>query len=133
MIRPFAFPAPLLLLLTLAACTSRDAVETPEAVGAAYTAPTDSLADSLALSLPDGGEVWYSFGRPARGPDGGACTERTLEIRREGGRVRVPLLYTRDTPAVVDDSTIEARISENCVPAALYRIDLRTGRPTPVR
>ena len=102
---------------------------------------TDSTAaappappDSLALSLADGIEVWYTMARPADSAGGTRCLERTLEIRHPGGtRVGVPLLYTRDLPKVVNDSTLEARLSGDCVPGERYRIDTRSGRPTPVR
>ena len=90
--------------------------------------------DSLALSLPDGLEVWYTMAREADSAGGARCLERTLEIRHPGGtRVGVPLLYTRDLPTVVNDSTLEARLSGDCVPGERYRIDTRSGRPTPVR
>lgn len=89
--------------------------------------------DELALELP-GASVWHTSSREAIGPSGERCLERTLEIRREGAPpVRVPLLYTRDVPRVIDDSTLEARVYLNCTPGDRYRIDTRTGQPTPVR
>lgn len=107
---------------------------TPEA------APPDRMAavsadppDELALELP-GASVWHTSSREAIGPSGERCLERTLELRREGAPpVRVPLLYTRDVPRVIDDSTLEARVYLNCTPGDRYRIDTRTGQPTPVR
>ena len=101
-----------------------------DSAAAAEAAPPDSLA----LRLGDGIEVWYTMARPADSAGGARCLERTLEIRHPGGtRVGVPLLYTRDLPKVVDDSTLEARLSGDCVPGERYRIDIRSGRPTPVR
>ena len=107
---------------------------TPEA------APPDRLPavsadppDELALELP-GASVWHTSSREATDSSGERCLERTLEIRREGAPpVRVPLLYTRDVPRVIDDSTLEARVYLNCTPGDRYRIDTRTGQPTPVR
>ncbi|HEX2451596.1 MAG TPA: hypothetical protein VHJ69_10655 [Gemmatimonadales bacterium] len=55
--------------------------------------------------------------------------ERSLEIRGPAGRRIVPLLYTLDTPSVLDDSTIRARLFTNCRPGPTYRVDLRTGLP----
>ena len=112
-----------------------------ERAGNAGDTPADSAAaaapappDSLALSLGDGIEVWYTMAREADSAGGTPCLERTLEIRHPGGtRVGVPLLYTRDMPKVVNDSTLEARLSGDCVPGERYRIDIRSGRPTPVR
>src|SRR5690606_33091746 len=89
--------------------------------------------DSLILRIP-GATVWHTLSREAMDSSGGACLERTLEIRPDAGRpVRVPLLYTRDVPVVVDDSTLEARVYRDCRPGDRYRVDLRTGQPTPVR
>jgi hypothetical protein len=77
--------------------------------------------------------VWHTLSREATSAAGERCSERTLEIRREGSTVRVPLLYTLDAPTVVDDSTLEARVYRNCAPGDRYRIDVRTGQPTPIR
>jgi hypothetical protein len=55
--------------------------------------------------------------------------ERGLEIRRGGTRVRVPLLYTGESPTLLDDTTMRAVLWTNCKPLEKYRVDLRTGRP----
>lgn len=90
-------------------------------------------ADSLVLTTPGGAEVWYTLVREARGSDGASCTERGLEIRRDGARLLVPLLYTRDSPQLFDDTTITARLYRDCVPGDRYRVSLRTAQPTPIR
>ena len=90
-------------------------------------------ADSLALAAPGGVEVWYTLARPAEAADGSACVDRALEIRRDGRRIRIPLLYTGLPPELVNDSTIRARLSNQCLPADRYLVNLRTGRPTPER
>ena len=122
---------PAALLLTAMACGS----DVPAASDRPVTeaARDASQRDSLVLEAA-GLSVWHTLSREATGPGGERCLERTLEIRREGGPpVRVPLLYTRDVPRLIDDSTLEARVYRDCAPGDLYRIDARTGQPTPVR
>lgn len=55
--------------------------------------------------------------------------ERGLEIRDGTRRTPVPLLYTRDVPRVVNDSTVSARLWTACMPGPEYRVNLRTGQP----
>ncbi|MBA3316765.1 MAG: hypothetical protein H0T50_01570 [Gemmatimonadales bacterium] len=86
-------------------------------------------ADSLVASAPGGIEVWFTLSRDAKAADGTACTDRTMEIRRGGARIPVPLLYTGTAPELLDDTTIRARLSNQCVPGDAYLVDLRTGRP----
>jgi hypothetical protein len=90
-------------------------------------------ADSLVLSAPSGLEVWFRLARPARSSNGTSCLERGLEIRRRGRRTQVPLLYTRETPTLLNDSTLRAMLWSNCRPVAPYLIDLSSGRPVPER
>jgi len=104
---------------------------------AAPAAPRSAEApappDSLVLEVSGAG-VWHTLSREATSSGGERCLERTLEIRRDGApSVRVPLLYTRDVPTVIDDSTLEARVFRDCAPGDRYRIDMRTGQPTPIR
>jgi hypothetical protein len=89
-------------------------------------------ADSLAASAP-GLEVWFTMARNDRGADGRLCTDRTLEIRRGPSRIAVPLLYTGEAPRIVNDTTLEAVLYRGCRPLARYRVDTRTGQPTPMR
>ncbi len=91
------------------------------------SAPTDSLA----FSVGNGIEVWYTLSRAATAPAGSTCVERGLQIRRNGKRIQVPLLYTGDTPILINDSTIRATLWTNCRPVAPYLVDLRSGRPVP--
>jgi hypothetical protein len=81
------------------------------------------------LTAPGGVEVWFGDARQSRDSAGAACIERALEIRGPAGRRIVPLLYTLDTPTVLDDSTIRARLYTDCRPGPVYRVDLRTGLP----
>jgi hypothetical protein len=79
--------------------------------------------------MASGTEVWFGDTRESRDSAGATCVERTLEIRGPDGRRIVPLLYTLDTPAVLDDSTIRARLFTDCMPGPMYRINLKTGLP----
>lgn len=109
------------------ACNTRGA-ESPEQ-GAAEVVRAPAPADSLVATAPGGVEVWFTLSREAKAADGTPCTDRTIEIRRAGTRVPVPLLYTGTPPELVNDSTIRARLSKRCVPGDAYLVDLRTGRP----
>jgi len=117
----------LLLLTSLCGACDRAA---PPPVGQPAATPPAAPAAELALKTPSGAEVWFGDGRESRDSAGASCTERTLEIRGPNGRRIVPLLYTLDTPTVLDDSTIRARLYTDCRPGPAYRVDLRTGLPT---
>jgi len=79
-----------------------------------------------------GVEIWFMAGRHARDSSGFECYERTLEIRDSAGRRRVPLLYTLDAPTRLDDSSVQAQVFSQCQPGQRYRVNLRTGLPTPL-
>lgn len=87
-------------------------------------------ADSLLLTTRQGVEIWSSLSRSSRGATG-ECFERGLQIRRGGQRIQVPLLYTGETPTLLNDSTMRAVLWTNCRPGVTYRVDLASGRPTP--
>ncbi|HUQ16031.1 MAG TPA: hypothetical protein VM094_08235 [Gemmatimonadales bacterium] len=109
------------------ACNTRGA-ETPKQ-GAAEVARAPAPADSLVATAPGGVEVWFTLSREGKAADGTPCTDRTMEIRRGGTRIPVPLLYTGTAPELVNDSTIRARLSNQCAPGDAYLVDLRSGRP----
>jgi hypothetical protein len=113
----------LLLGLTALACAERK----PEAKPRAIAPP----ADSLALRAPGGVEVWYIGARTGRDSTGATCTERAMEIRRDGTTTLIPLLYTGEAPALANDSTLRTNLWLNCRPMRLYDVNLRTGRPVP--
>lgn len=115
--------APVLCVLLLSC--SPEADRPAGAAGVKDSAP----ADSLVLTAPGGVEVWYTLSRTATAPTGVHCVDRTLEIRRGGTRVPVPLLYTGTVPELVNDSTIRARLSDRCSPGDAYLVDLRSGQP----
>ena len=104
--------------------------------GAAADAAADTAAnapaapaDSLVATAPGGVEIWFTLAREGKAADGTRCTDRTIEIRRGDTRIPVPLLYTGAAPEIVNDSTIRARLSNQCVPGDAYLVNLRTGRP----
>ena len=112
-----------LSLMALAGCTrvERDVHEESPDLSAR---PPDSLT-LTGKNL----EIWLTLARTGRAPDHTSCVERGLEIRREGKRIPVPLLYTGEAPILLNDSTMRAMLWTNCRPVATYRVDLRTGRP----
>lgn len=109
----------------LAACENRPA-ERAGTVGAAAGAS----ADSLAVTAPGRVEIWFTLARAARLPDGRPCIDRAIELRHGASRTPVPLLYTGETPTIVNDSTARAVLYTGCRAGDAYLVDLRTGRPT---
>ncbi|MGH7526572.1 MAG: hypothetical protein ACREMX_07690 [Gemmatimonadales bacterium] len=91
--------------------------------------PETTPPDSLVATAPGGVEIWFTLSRAGKAADGTPCVDRTLEIRRGETRVPVPLLYTGTAPELVNDSTIRARLSNECTPGDAYLVDLRSGRP----
>ena len=86
-------------------------------------------ADSMVLTAPGGVTVWLTEGRPGSDSTGAACYERTIEIRRDTARLKVPLLYTVTVPVLLDDSTLRAELARDCRPTTSYRVSLRDGMP----
>lgn len=117
------------LLLMLAACGggSRDSqLET-------VRAPEVMVPSEFVLAVNDSISLWYTLEREATSTNDTGCIERGLEVRSGERRLLVPLLYTAERPVVLDDSTIQVPLYRNCRPEQLYRVNLRTGQPTPVR
>lgn len=86
-------------------------------------------ADSMVLTAPGGVTVWLAEGRRSSDSAGAACYERTIEIRRDTIRLKVPLLYTVTLPVLLDDSTMRAELARDCRSTASYRVSLRDGMP----
>jgi hypothetical protein len=118
--------------LSLIACGRGEQRASLRAGGPADSVTTTAVPDSLALRTANGSEVWFTAFRSDSDSTGRGCSERVLEIRRDGRRIPVPLLYTGAAPTVVDDSTILARVWRHCRPGDVYHVDLESGRPTPV-
>jgi hypothetical protein len=113
--------------MPILACTSGG--EEAGKPDAAAEAPASAPADSLVATAPDGAEIWFTLSRESKAADGTTCIDRTIEIRRGDSRIPVPLLYTGTTPELINDSTMRARLSNQCVPGDAYLVNLRTGRP----
>jgi hypothetical protein len=115
------------ILVSAIACETRGAekVEQQEAAEAGRPPATDSLV----ATAPGGVEIWFTLSREGKAADGTRCIDRAIEIRRGGTRVPVPLLYTGTAPEVVNDTTMRARLSNQCVPGDAYLVHLKTGRP----
>jgi hypothetical protein len=111
-------------LVLLSACGRPERAQTKTSAGEAAESP-----ESLAITTPSGVGIWFTLSRPARSSEGQSCVERGLEIRRDGRRLPVPLLYTGEAPTLVNDSTMRAMLWTHCRPVTPYRVDLRTGRP----
>lgn len=88
-----------------------------------------AVADSLVLTLAGGATVWLAEGRRAVDSAGVACFERSVEIRRDSVRLKVPLLFTASLPTRVTDSTFRAELFHNCRPESAYRISIKDGMP----
>jgi hypothetical protein len=121
----------------LAACGARGEPSPgsphPDDTGATTVDSTSvTPPDSLALTIADGTMIWFAEGRRAADSAGSTCVERTLEIRRDTVRMKVPLFYTRAAPTVLDDSSVRAELYRDCAPVGVYRVNLRTGAPTPL-
>ncbi len=116
-------------LLLLPACSEKPRTGTTDSPSTAATKP----APEQVLTAPGGVEVWFTDSRTARDSGGTSCTERVMQVRREGKQIPVPLLYTGAKPTLVNDSTMEAAIWLNCRPGNVYHVNLRTGYPERVR
>ncbi len=123
--------------LGIAAAAALVACGAGEGSGGARRPPGDSAgpalaaapAESLAVS-GSGVEIWFTLSRRGSSSDGKPCIDRTIELRRDGKRIPVPLLYTEEAPRIVNDSTARAVLYTNCIAGDHYLVDLRSGRPT---
>jgi hypothetical protein len=116
-----------LVLVLLAGCGTRGEPEAGAVPEVAQASPP--VPDTLVLSLPGGNTVWLAEGRRAVDSAGTPCFERSVEIRREGVKLKVPLLFTGAIPTRVDDSTILALLYHDCRPSASYKVGVRDGMP----
>ena len=125
-----------IIVIVAGACGEQPRSPAPPVAVSGSPAAVDSSAvtppDSLALTTADGATVWFVEGRRAADSAGMPCIERTLEIRRDTSRIRVPLFYTRTAPTRLNDSALRGELYRDCRPVGVYRIHLRTGAPTPL-
>lgn len=76
--------------------------------------------------------IWLAEGRAASDSTGRACYERSVEIRTDSSRTKIPLLYVLDAPTVLDRDHVRASLSYRCHPMAVYRVELASGRPVKI-
>lgn len=115
------------VLLQLLACNGKR--EDTAVSGSDTVARPVAPAESLVATAPGGIEIWFTLARQSASPEGVPCTDRTMEIRNGASRIPVPLLYTGSAPELVNDTTIRARLSNQCTPGDAYLVNLKTGRP----
>ena len=116
-----------MVVILACGCGGQEKARAPQ--GEHARAEPAAPAESLVATAPGSVEIWFTLARAGKAADGSTCTDRTLEIRRDGKRIPVPLLYTGSVPEIVNDTTMRARLSEHCVAGDAYLVDLRTGRP----
>jgi hypothetical protein len=113
------------LLLAVVACGRKETTPPPS------SDPPPAVVDAeLALQVSDSVAIWFTSARTDTSAEGTACRERVMEIRVRDRAIPVPLLYTGEVPTITTDSTVEVHIWRHCVPADLYRVNLKTGQPT---
>lgn len=111
----------------LAACGARGEPPPGEPPGVEQAPPV--VADSLVLTMAGGATVWLAEGRRAVDSAGTPCFERSVEVRRDSVRLKVPLLFTASLPTRVDDSIFRAELFRDCRPESAYKISIRDGMP----
>lgn len=100
----------------------------PAASNRPPVAESTQLADTLVLTAGRY-RIWLAEGRTATDSAGRACYERSVEIRTDSSRTKVPLLYVLEAPTVLDRDHVRAVLSYRCRPMAVYRVELTSGRP----
>lgn len=117
--------------LVMTACGPAERAPADAAPDDAAATRSVRLADTLLFTTPTGFEIWWTATRESAGPGDTPCRERAVEIRRDTTRRLIPLLYTAVPPTPLNDTTIRAVLSTQCVAGAAYRIDLRSAQPLP--
>jgi hypothetical protein len=119
----------LVAVVMLIGCGGGDRVAQKPAADTASVATVGVPRESLAVNGP-GVQIWFTLPRQGTGPDGKPCIDRAIELRRDGKRIPIPLLYTEEAPRIVNDTTARAVLYTNCTAGDPYLVDLRSGRPT---
>ncbi len=109
-------------------CGTRGSPGTSLVDSTAATAEVPPPADTMVLQSGRY-QIWLAEGRAAVDSAGGPCFERSVEVRTESTRTKVPLLYVLASPSPLDRDHVRAVLSYRCVPLATYRVELATGRP----
>jgi hypothetical protein len=116
-------------VVMLIGCGAGDPGVQKRAADTALSATGAAPRESLAVNGP-GVQIWFTLPRQGTGPDGTPCIDRAIELRRDGKRIPIPLLYTEEAPRIVNDTTARAVLYTNCTAGDPYLVDLRSGRPT---
>jgi hypothetical protein len=103
--------------------------ESGSTAGDTGSADIASVADSLALSMNDGAEVWLTDAMLDSASTGESCRLRSIEIRRQGQATPVPLLYTASGLVMEDDTTFRAQLFRQCAVSGTYLVNTRNGQP----
>ncbi len=105
-------------------------------VGCGRPQVPEPAAEAIASAPPDtmvlaAGRyrIWLAEGRAAADSSGHPCYERSVEVRTDSSRTKVPLLYVLEGPTSLDRDHVRAVLSYRCRPLAVYRVELATGRP----
>ncbi len=109
-------------------CGSPRAAKPPSADSTAAAPEVPSPADTMVLQSGQY-RIWLTEGRAASDSTGRTCFERSVEVRTDSTRTKVPLLYVLDNPSRLDRTHVRAILSYRCAPLAAYRVELATGRP----
>lgn len=122
---------PALLVLCAAGCGPGTEKDEPDAAHLRRAPePAPAVADSMVLRTPAGAEIWLTEGRAASDSAGIACVERSVEIRTDTSRRKVPLLFVTRPPVLLGPDALRAELSNHCRTTAVYRVDVTTARPT---
>ncbi len=100
----------------------------PQAPAPAHEAVSSAPPDTMVLRAGRH-QIWLAEGRAAADSSGQACYERSVEVRTDASRTKVPLLYVLEAPTILNREHVRAVLSYRCRPLAVYRVELATGRP----
>ena len=113
------------LALFALGCRAAPAVEKT----AAGVPESPAVPDTLVLAAPGGRSIWLAEGRIGRDSSGAECAERSVEIRTDSATIKIPLLFVRRAPTLLNQTHLRAELSRDCRVMAIYSVDLATGRP----
>ena len=119
-------------LVALTACLVAGCARPPAPNGRSTSASTPAAPSDTMVLEAGAYRIWLAEGRAATDSTGTRCYERSVEVRTDAGRTKVPLLYVLEAPTNLDGEHVRALLSYRCHPMAVYRVELATGRPTKI-